>query len=611
MHPGGDQSAAADQIKKPIKNVDASPPSAASIKKMATQARFANESIWARIAYHQYFELTTMGVICVNAIWIGVDTEWNHERMKDDDGKLPLSPVSDVIENLFCLYFTFELFVRFRAFKSKKMCFLDAWFMFDGLLVACMIFETWVMVIVTAIMDNDSGGAVGPLAALRLLRLLRLARVGRLMRFVPELLKLVKGMVKAVRSVFFILVFLIIVIYVFSIIFTGTLSDRTDFPLTPFCNEFNETEQPDGCIPDGEMFPDDVTAQDLFATMGDSFMSLFTRGVLGDNLDETFDAILAAPGAGGVLFWLFLIFLIITFATLLNMLIGVVCEIINDAAAEEEEAETVNALTHTIQEAFDEIDENHDGLVSNVEWEHIKENRSVRNTLISVGIEKDRMEERLAQMQEMLFEENGDEQGAMSSSLSATAVTRVSTQNMMRSSTTKSGDRSGLTVDELIEKVVEIRPNQDASALDLELLNAQVMKDQKRFKAKLKRIEERIKKTLGPKATAGDVSDMPDMPSLPNMLMDAEEETPKLRLEDVPTALLFQALQERSGPKVTCPNGHQLQKSVKSTPGSNTCDKCGRTKIVPPEHVFRCEQCDYDLCQKCYADARKEHPVVY
>jgi hypothetical protein len=552
MHPGADQSSSADQIKKPTHYDNDSPEHGAKSKKMTTQARFANESLWARIAYHQKFELTTMGVICFNAIWIGVDTEWNHEHLKDDDGKLPLSPISDVIENLFCFYFTFELTVRFLAYRSKKMCFFDAWFMFDGLLVACMIFETWVMVIVAAIIDNDSGGAVGPLAALRLLRLLRLARVGRLMRFVPELLKLVKGMVKAVRSVFFILVFLIIVIYVFAIIFTGTLSDRTKFPLTPFCNEFSEEEQPDGCIPDGDMFPDDVTAQDLFATMGDSFMSLFTRGVLGDNLDETFDAILAAPGPGGVLFWLFLIFLIITFATLLNMLIGVVVEIINDAAAEEDETQSVNTLTLTIQEAFDQIDTNEDGLVSQTEWEHIKENKNVRSSLMCVGIEKDRMEERLVQMQEMLFDDNGDEEEArVSSPTNAIAVTRVSTQKMLHSpsaqsnGTTSTIDRSGLTVQELIEKVVDIRPDQDASALDLELLKAQVSKDQKKFQGKLQRLEERIMKTLGPKATDGDVSDIHDMSAMPNAPMGGEEEKPMLRLEDVPTELLFQALKKR------------------------------------------------------------------
>merc|ERR1711896_78588 len=125
----------------------------------------------------------------------------------------------------------------------------------------------------------------------RLLRLLRPARMGRLMRFFPELLKLVKGMVKAFRSVIFILIFLVLVMYVFAIIFTGSFSNRETYPLTPYCSDEEAAglNQTDDCLPDGEF---GELGRDYFATMGDAFMTLLTRGVLGDNLDETVDAIL-------------------------------------------------------------------------------------------------------------------------------------------------------------------------------------------------------------------------------------------------------------------------------------------------------------------------------
>jgi hypothetical protein len=207
-----------------------------------------------------------MAVIVFNAGWIGIDTEWNHDNLKDENGKLPLEPASIVVENFFCIYFSVELTIRFLAFREKKQCFWDAWFVFDSVLVGCMILETWIMPVVELII-GDAGGGVGPLSALRLLRLLRLARMGRLMRFVPELGKLCKGMVKAARSVVFILIFLVLVIYIFAIIFTGSLSDPEKFPRTPYCSEevaagFNETED---CLGDGE-FGD--LAQDLCRTMG-------------------------------------------------------------------------------------------------------------------------------------------------------------------------------------------------------------------------------------------------------------------------------------------------------------------------------------------------------
>merc|ERR1719424_2602960 len=202
-------------------------------------------------------------------------------------------------------------------------------------------------------------------------------------------------MIKAARSVIFILIFLVLVMYVFAIIFTGTFSDREMYPLTPYCSferrsGQNETED---CLEDGDF---GELGQDLFATMGDSFMSLFTRGVLGDNLDETVQAIM---DQSLLLMWVFFVFLIITFATLLNMLIGVVCEVISDAAASEDEIATVSSLKETIEDAFDEIDTNDDGLVCPREWAKIKDNQHVRKSFSNIGIEDERMEERLKQME--------------------------------------------------------------------------------------------------------------------------------------------------------------------------------------------------------------------
>jgi len=504
-------------------------PEKTEVELPTTQMRFGNSGPWARIAYNPIFESVTMGVITFNALWIGIDTEWNHVKKKQN-GKLPLEPAAIVIENFFCIYFTGEVLIRFLAFAVKKMCVYDAWFVFDSVLVACMIFETWLMPIVTAIMASDSGAGVGPLSALRLLRLLRLARVGRLMRFVPELGKLIKGMVKAAKSVVFILIFLVLVIYVFAIIFTGSLSDRTTFPLTPYCSRETArgANNTDDCLEDGDFGP---LAQDLFATMGDSFMSLFTRGVLADNLDETVAAIL---DESLILMWLFMIFLIITFATLLNMLIGVVCEVISDAAAEEEEIETVSGLKETIEAAFSQIDSNADGLVSQVEWSVIKDNARVRKSMMTIGIEDERMEERLGQMEEMIFNDQTDGDH----------------QDIFR----PPGDdfHTGLTLQELIQKVVEIRPDQNASALDLELLKGQVLKDQKLFKWKLKKIEEAIKKVLGPGVGVDDdIPNMPGMPGMPgappasNAIEDEIEFQPPIKLVDVPMQMLFRALKER------------------------------------------------------------------
>jgi hypothetical protein len=371
-----------------------------------------------------------------------------------------------VVENIYCVYFTFELIVRFLAFSPKRECAKDSWFVFDSVLVACMIFETWLMVIIGEIMkatsdgnEEQGGSDVGALSSLRLLRLLRLARMGRLMRFVPELGKLVKGMIKAARSVVFILIFLVLVMYVFAIIFTGTFADREKYPLTPYCHreEARGANLTEGCVDDPAGFGE--LGQDLFATMGDSIMTLFTRGVLGDNLDETVQAIL---DQSVVLMWCFFLFFAITFATLLNMLIGVICEVISDSAAEEEEENSRHMIEDTIISAFQDIDANDDGAVCVDEWNKMCDNPNLRLTMTKIGIEEEMMEERLQQMSAMLFvDQEVDEE---------------------------TGERAGLTLDQLVQRVVDIRPDQDASALDLELLKAQTSKDHMIMKNRLRKI---------------------------------------------------------------------------------------------------------------------------
>lgn len=567
----------ADPIKDPIKafrDLDTQKPtetaSPSAPSKAPSRRIPENASIFYKIAYNPYFENTTMGVICCNAIWIGVDTEWNHSALADENGDTPLMPVSTIIENIFCFYFSGELLMRYLAFDQPKDCLFDAWFVFDSVLVACMILETWIMAVVEILIGQSS--EIGPFAALRLLRLLRLARVGRLMKFVPEMAKLVKGMVKAARSVVFILIFLVLVIYVFAIIFTSSLSDRDDFPLTPYCSQeveagLNESED---CLGDGEF---GELGQDMFATMGDSFMSLLTRGVLGDNLAETVQAIL---DESLILMWLFIIFLIITFATLLNMLIGVVCEVIAQAAAEEEENATVNSLSESISNAFYEIDTNQDGLVSQKEWSEIKDNKLVRKSMIKIGIDEERMEERLSQMQEMLFHDlsdfNPDEAtGTVPPDSKPSSPTEPDAGRRPSKGSGGSDAKGGLTLPQLIQKVVEIRPDCNASALDLELLKAQVMRDQSNYRAKLRKIELGINKVFNPDAVAstttgkkkkGKKDKFPGMPALPDalagMFSSGEEEKELdfktlasldgITLSDCPTSLLFECLKKRDCP---------------------------------------------------------------
>lgn len=302
---------------------------------------------------------------------------------------------------------------------------------------------------------GGGGSALASLSPFRLLRLLRLTRMARLMRFVPEMMTLVKGIIAAGRSVGFIFLFLVMVVYVFGILFTSQLEDRKEYPLTE----------------DGE------EAQDLFATLGDSMMSLFTRGVLGDNLAETVQAILDKSVG---LMWAFWVFFIITFATLLNMLIGVLCEVISSSAEDEAEQESVKGIRHDLETAFDDLDEDNNGIVTRKEWEHMKTHPKVFTTFCDVF--EDRVDERLHQLEELFFGKAEEE----------------------KPQEKKGGKREqpeiGLPLDDVIDQIIAMRPNQNASALDMEMLHRNAEVDQDFVIKTLHTAEENLRRLLGPEA---------------------------------------------------------------------------------------------------------------
>jgi len=471
-----------------------------------------NSSVYGKIAASDRFQHFTLSVIVDNALWIGVDTEWNHKYLKDAQENFPLDPYAMIVENIFCVYFTAEVVIRFLAYKRKCDCFRDAWFVFDSLLVSCMVLETWIIAIITAA-TGGSGGAsfLSNFSALRLLRLLRLTRMARLMRSVPELMTLVKGMMSAIKSVFFILVFLVLVMYVFAIIFTSTVG-----------NADNNDPEPE-------------TAEHMFGSMFDCMMTLFTNGVLGDNLSATVQAILDYPDGkgsytGNFLLWLFLLFFAISSMTLLNMLIGVLCEVITSTAGDEKETMQIRDLQICIEDAFNLIDTNLDGRVCEAEWSQIKESKFVRAQLGSLGGEATHMDERLHQMQQTLIPK--PRCGCKTS-------TPIQFGTVPSNSAGSSIDREeGLSLDDLISKVIDIRPDKPATALDLEILRAKVSIRDKQFQGRLGNVEHLIGKMLGGHG----------VPMAGKAQASALEASlgPSSPLKEIPTQLLFQEMKCRA-----------------------------------------------------------------
>lgn len=200
------------------------------------------------------------------------------------------------------------------------------------------------------------GGGMGNAAILRLARLLRLsrmARMARLFRAMPELLILIKGMVAAMRSVFFTLLLLAIVVYVFGIMFCQLLVDA----------------QLDEGI--------------HFETVPLSMHTLLIDGALLDNIGGVVRALGDQSIVYGLLFY---IFVLIASATLLNMLIGVLCEVISAVAATEKDEISVNYVREKLQELLQIVD-NGDGEISKSEFVQMIDIPQTTQVLQDVGVD--------------------------------------------------------------------------------------------------------------------------------------------------------------------------------------------------------------------------------
>eukprot|EP00929_Paragymnodinium_shiwhaense_P077245 TRINITY_DN3977_c1_g1_i1.p1 TRINITY_DN3977_c1_g1~~TRINITY_DN3977_c1_g1_i1.p1 ORF type:complete len:844 (-),score=195.92 TRINITY_DN3977_c1_g1_i1:83-2614(-) len=310
-----------------------------------------------KLATNQYFDKLTLTIIASNALWIAIDTDQNPADVLLE-AELPFQ----LAENLFCAFFTFEIMIRFFAFHNKRDCLKDIWFCFDSLLVVTMILETWVMTMFIVAMgpagtDGLSGGSL--LRVVRLLRLSRMARMARLMRAMPELLILIKGMWAATRSVFFTLLLLVIILYIFGIAFTQIASG------TPL----------------GEA---------RFELVGASMHTLLIFGVFMDEVGVLVEDITSQDRVSPpILITMFYIFVLVSAFTVMNMLIGVLCEVVEAVAATEKESASVAYVKVRLKDIMRQggLDTDGDGMISKTEFVAILDNAQATRILAAAGVD--------------------------------------------------------------------------------------------------------------------------------------------------------------------------------------------------------------------------------
>jgi hypothetical protein len=451
-------------------------------------------------------------VIVINAAWIGIDIDQNHESMKSADGRSKLFPVDVVVENMFCVYFSVEIVIRFASFLRKLDCLRDGWFVFDSILVTMMLIENWVLGIVMLVSDSSSATALSSFSAFRLMRLARLTRMARIIRAYPELMTLIKGIIEAVKSVGFILLFLIFIMYVFAILFTLTLAN-----MKPTDHE----EEP--CA--------DPSAYVFFDSMGSSLMTLFTNGVLGDNLKQALDAI----GAESLFLWyMFVLFHVISTMAMLNMLIGVLCTVISEAAEAEDKQQKIGDFKSALVRGREQYRRKHGGAadssISMAEWKEIAAGEEVQQQLTSLGVEEDHLDLRIRQIGEALFD-------------SGQQVPGWDDRNSSKTNTLLD-ESGGIPFDKFVLRLRELMPENPASALDLEILQRRLTNEDRSLKWHFNRMEY-VLSSLGKEAKSPSKEPAACVPEEPREQGASQDEGERW-LQDIPMEMLFHVLKSRA-----------------------------------------------------------------
>jgi len=333
----------ADQMKEQVQKAILEPEY--NVKNM-----YKDDGCWAAVARSPLFDISSIVAITLNALWLAVETDYNDETLLVN-ADAPFI----VVENFFCTFFFVELLVRFLAFRAKADVVKDSWFIFDSIIVACMVFETWIISVLVWMTSGSltaSSSSTSVLRVVRLFRLTRAPRVARLLKSVPEMMVIVHGIVIVARTVVVIGCLLALIIYTFAIVFTQ-LAKGTELEST--------------------------LCPDMMTTM----KTLLIGGIFPD-IEPTIDAMADEHFLFGLFFF---VFVLLAYVMIMNMLIGVLVEVISVVAAVEKEKNQVAAVKRVLLKWAPEADIGGDNMFGVNEFKHMLNTAGCAKDLNDVGVD--------------------------------------------------------------------------------------------------------------------------------------------------------------------------------------------------------------------------------
>eukprot|EP00928_Gymnodinium_smaydae_P032438 TRINITY_DN23492_c0_g1_i1.p1 TRINITY_DN23492_c0_g1~~TRINITY_DN23492_c0_g1_i1.p1 ORF type:complete len:547 (-),score=105.26 TRINITY_DN23492_c0_g1_i1:50-1690(-) len=309
--------------------------------------QYRENGIFQRIAKSPAFDNAAIFMIILNALWIPVDMDLN-DSMTLFDARLEFQ----IVENFFCVVFILELVIRFCAFQKKCHAFREKWFLFDFFMVMTMVLDSWVLSCIVYFSGQQGPDGLRMISFLRVVRLLRVTRMARLARMVPELLMMTHGMLAGLRSVCTAAVLLAGVTYVFAIVMR-------------------------------QITEDSELGTRYFHNVPASIYTLLGESMIPDNF-MMLNALWEEHWYIGLTFFIFLFF---SSLTIMNMLIGLICEVLHNASLSQKADVDVEKMTRKLQSILKAIDADYNGMISKKEFMNILYSKEAVKLLQQVGVD--------------------------------------------------------------------------------------------------------------------------------------------------------------------------------------------------------------------------------
>lgn len=301
---------------------------------------------WAlRLVRRTEFSAAIGILIGLNSVLLGVETDHPHPK-----------EMWQGIEIGFTVAFISELILRLLAYGGAF--FQDLWCLFDSCLIGVSLID-----LVVSSSNSEGSGSLQHFTVLRILRLLRLVRAVRLIRMLRPLYLLLQGLIDNATALMWVGLLIIVVVYTFAVFLTRMIGQHSLF--------------------------DGTDIQEKFSTVLSSMFSLFVLMTFEDWYNSF---IIPVIGLSPVIVLVFMLFLMLTSFSVLNILCGLFVSS-TMLAAENQASETLTqasakrkARLQKLKEVFKIGDVNHDGVMTVQEFQDFTKIPKVANALKLLGI---------------------------------------------------------------------------------------------------------------------------------------------------------------------------------------------------------------------------------